>query len=175
MFYKKFILTNIPNNFLVISTNIIEEFPTFEHSAFAVAFNIVDFFTSIKLNNSIEKDFIDFFEKIVLKNYNYFNGKYNEDLNLILEDIKRTKDLKSFVVVNPFLNIIFLYEIENLKDILKEKQTENNIRKISLVVDLLSQSGIEMSKVSNFDFNKINYQILDIVYKFNFRLMKRGK
>lgn len=156
-------LSNIPNNFLILSTNIIEEFPIFEHSAFAVAFNIVDFFTSIKLNNSIEKDFIDFFEQITLKNYNYFKGKYNEDLNLILEDIKRTKDLKTFVIVNPFLNVYFLREIENLKEILKEKQTEYNIRRISLAVDLLSQSGVEMAKLSDFDFSKINYRILDIV------------
>jgi len=115
----------------------------------------------------MENDFNIFFEKINNKNLNYFNGKYKDELKLILEDIKRHMDIKTYLIVNPFLYLNFTREIEEFKEILIQKQTENNIRKISLSVDLLNNAGFDITKLSNFTFDKIYYQILDIVCKTN--------
>ena len=163
MFYKKLICTMIPKNYLILSPNLIYEYSNIEQAAFTVALNLVDFFGTVNMSKPIEFYFEDFFNKIIDKNFSFYKGKYKDDFKLLLEDLKRTKDLKTFVVVNPFLYLNFTQEIENLKEILLEKQTENNIRKISLALELMSRAGYDVSKLWSFTFDKINYQILDIV------------
>jgi hypothetical protein len=163
IFYKKLICTMIPKNYLILSPNLIDEYSNIEQASFTVALNLVEFFGTVNMSKPIESYFEDFFNKIIDKNFSFYKGKYKDDLKLLLEDLKRTKDLKTFVVVNPFLYLNFTQEIENLKELLLEKQTENNIRKISLALEVMSRAGYDVSKLWSFTFDKINYQILDIV------------
>jgi hypothetical protein len=168
IFYKKLICSTIPKNYLILSTNLIDEFPSIEQTAFPIALNLIDFFGSVKMCDSMELNFQEFFNKVLDKNYSFYKGRFQEDFKYLLEDLKKTKDIKTFIVVNPFLYLNFRQEVENLKEILIEKQTEINIKKILLALDLMNRAGFDVSNLWSFSFDKINYQILDIVRKIKY-------
>lgn len=165
IFYKKLICATIPKNYLILSTNLIEEFPSIEELAFPITLNLIDFFGSVKMSNSMESSFEEFFIKVIDKNYSFYKGRFQQDFKYLIEDLKKTKDMKTFILVNPFLYLNFPQEVENLKEILIEKQIEIHIKRISLALDLMNQAGFDVSNLWSFDFDKLNYQILDIVRK----------
>ena len=153
----------IPQNFIILSTNLFDEFKNPEEVAFTLSLTLVDYLGSINMMKPMEEDVKLFFSKILKKNVNTYSGRFNEDLKLILLDLKRTKDIKTYLFANPFFFFNFKDEVEELKKLLNDRVEENNFKKISLALDIMSTSGFNLKNLSNFNFDKIYYQIFDIV------------
>lgn len=95
----------MPNN-LIVTANLIEELESLEEVAFVIAFKIAEISEIKQTNEAISNKFSGFVNRIIDINAESLNNKYLEDLNLIFDDLKQSK--------NPILVFIKFYLIPTI-------------------------------------------------------------
>ncbi len=151
---------------ILISPSLLDEFSNIDEIAFVFAFNLMDFVARDYLYNPMKEDFKIFFQEVIKSNVNLYNGRYTEDLNFILNDLKKTNLLKEYVLINPLFHLSFSPQLKKLQKELLEKTQEINFKKINLALDIIHIGGYNLKNISNIDFSKIDYQHYDIVIYF---------
>lgn len=104
----------MPNN-LIVTANLIEELESLEEVAFVIAFKIAEISEIKQTNEAISNKFSGFVNRIIDINAESLNNKYLEDLNLIFDDLKQSKNpilvfIKFYIIPTITTLLVYLFE-----------------------------------------------------------------
>ena len=150
---------SVPNQYILISSNIIKEFESVEQIAFIIGMRILDFYSN-EVNNKMNDEFVDFVNQCITANKNIYNDYYSEVLQFALKDIKAGIDPSQVFLINPFFRLNFEKQYYNFLNSLNQIALKESIDKITETVNMMAKSGYNLKKLTNFPFDKISTQIL---------------
>lgn len=83
------------NEYILFSTNLVEDLKNQEEVAFVIALNLVEYFYNKSYITTMQEELVSFFDKINDKNFNSYSGKYLEDIKFIYRDLANLRNIKN--------------------------------------------------------------------------------
>jgi hypothetical protein len=81
-----------PNQYILYSTNIVNEFSKLDEVAFLTTLNIFKFINANESREYLKQQISRFLNQIIKKNIENYNGFYREDIKLLLNDLEKTAE-----------------------------------------------------------------------------------
>jgi len=120
-------------------------------------------YKSKDIDSLINEEFLQFINSCYMYNKNIYNNYYYDDFKLALLDLEANIDPFNVFIINPFFKISFERQYKEFIDKINDIVLKNTIEKINKSVELMKRSHYDVKKLSNFQFNKLSLQILNVL------------
>jgi hypothetical protein len=121
-------------------------------------------YKSTDINSMINEEFLQFINSCYIYNKNINNNYYYDDFKLALNDLEANNDPFNVFIINPFFKLSFERQYKEFIDKINDIVLKNTIDKINKSMELMKRSNFDVKKLSNFPFNKLSLQILNVLF-----------
>ena len=93
------------DKYLLIATNLVDEYSNLEDIIYVLALNIVHFTSMQDYKQGLTNTILDFMKSAIDASETKYNNLYQEDLKMVLKDIEQTDD---WLGVNIHITLIYI-------------------------------------------------------------------
>jgi hypothetical protein len=155
----------VANKYILLSTNMFNEFKEIEHVAFIIAMRLYDY-KNKDVMSRYNKILLNFMNSCMEADRDIYRYYFKEDFELALKDIKAGVNPFNAFLINPLFRFNFEAQFSVFLKALEDEILNENIDRISNSLNMLKEAGFDIRALNTFPFDKISFEMLIMVSYF---------